>query len=93
MLMSLILATILAAVMHVPMMGLGISLGGAALFSLYLIHDIQMIIGESDVTLIITLFDAGGISLPQDSGDALSALHLCPLMQTELMIRMHNGAC
>eukprot|EP00199_Chlamydomonas_sp_CCMP681_P005552 CAMPEP_0119106490 /NCGR_PEP_ID=MMETSP1180-20130426/4485_1 /TAXON_ID=3052 ORGANISM="Chlamydomonas cf sp, Strain CCMP681" /NCGR_SAMPLE_ID=MMETSP1180 /ASSEMBLY_ACC=CAM_ASM_000741 /LENGTH=249 /DNA_ID=CAMNT_0007091839 /DNA_START=27 /DNA_END=776 /DNA_ORIENTATION=- len=45
MLMSLILATILAAVFHVPMLSLGISLGGAALFSLYLIHDIQMIVG------------------------------------------------
>ncbi len=45
MLMSLILAMFLAAVFHVPMMSLAISLGGAVIFSLYLIHDIQMILG------------------------------------------------
>ncbi|KAJ9505733.1 hypothetical protein QJQ45_029267 [Haematococcus lacustris] len=45
MLLSLLVASLLGVFVKVPMMSLGLGLAGASLFSLYLIYDIQMLMG------------------------------------------------
>ncbi len=44
-LISLIVAGLVGMVLHVPLLTLAISTGGAALFSLYIVYDVQMLVG------------------------------------------------
>lgn len=66
-LLTLILASILQSFLHVPWMQLAISAGGALLFSVYLVFDIQLLIGGGSASLSPDEYVYGALSLYLDA--------------------------